>query len=217
MFGRMLDTRLASMPVGLYPVANAAWSEAGLTWNTKPAAGATAVDTETVSGTTGTWYTYDVTNYLKQQKAAGAAGVSFALKAPSASEGWAGFQTDEAASNRPELVCRQAAQHRRLHHRLRHLPLLRRRLRLHPPPPPPLGRRDGAGRGGQPRPRRLLRRHELRLEHQHGGEVGHGAGLHARDVPAASTCPASARPTPASPRPRSGSSAGCSTARSCRA
>jgi hypothetical protein len=65
------------------------------------------VATRTVSGTTGTWYEFDVTNYLKQQKAAGATFVAFALRAPTVSEGWAGFNSDEAASNRPELLVAQ--------------------------------------------------------------------------------------------------------------
>jgi hypothetical protein len=104
LFGKLLSADAASLPVGLYSVANTTWSESGLTWSTAPAAAATPLATRTVSGTAGTWYEFDVTSYLKQQKAAGATAVSFVLKSTITSEGYAGFNSDEAASNRPQLV-----------------------------------------------------------------------------------------------------------------
>jgi rhamnogalacturonyl hydrolase YesR len=107
LFGRMLNTASPSMAVGLYPVASASWGEAALTWNTRPAAGATPAATVTVSGTAGKWYEFDVTSYLKQQKAAGAASVAFALKGPVVVDAWAGFSSDEAAANPPQLVVTQ--------------------------------------------------------------------------------------------------------------
>jgi hypothetical protein len=78
-----------------------------LNWNTRPAAGATPLVTASVSGTTGRWYEFDITSYLRQQKAAGATVVAFALRATTVSEGWCGFTSDEAASNRPELMVSQ--------------------------------------------------------------------------------------------------------------
>jgi hypothetical protein len=62
-----------------------------------------------VAGATGAWYAFDVTEYLRQQKAAGATAVSFALKAQTISEGWAGFNTDEAAADRPALAVTYSA------------------------------------------------------------------------------------------------------------
>jgi hypothetical protein len=103
LFGKLLNTAAPSAPVGLF-AADASWTEAGLTWNTRPATAATPVATGTVTGTAGQWYEFDVTNYLKEQKAAGATAVAFALRAMMVSEGWAGFNSDEAADNRPELV-----------------------------------------------------------------------------------------------------------------
>jgi rhamnogalacturonyl hydrolase YesR len=104
LFGRKLDAVAPRVTVGLYPVSNAAWSEPGLTWNTRPAAGAAPVATVAISSTAGAVHTFDVSQYLKQQKAAGATAVAFALKATTAGEGWAGFNSDEAPSNRPALV-----------------------------------------------------------------------------------------------------------------
>jgi hypothetical protein len=50
-----------------------------------------------------------VTQDLRQQKAAGATVVGLALRAPSSGEGWAGFNSDEAPGNRPELVVAQVS------------------------------------------------------------------------------------------------------------
>ena len=104
LFGRKLDTVASSVTVGLYAVTAQNWTESGLTWNTRPAAAATPVATKTLTSTTAAWHVFDVTGFLKQQKAAGAVSVAFALRAPTVSEGWAGFNSDEAPGNRPELL-----------------------------------------------------------------------------------------------------------------
>jgi hypothetical protein len=93
-----------SVPVGLYPVASGTWTEGGVKWSAKPAAGATALGTKTVASTTAAWVEYDVTAYLKQQKAAGATTFNLALKATAYTTPWASFNSDEAAANRPALV-----------------------------------------------------------------------------------------------------------------
>jgi hypothetical protein len=61
-----------------------------------------------IAGAANTWWEFDVTQYVKQQKAAGATSVAFALRAPTVSEGWAVFFSDEAANSQPELVVEQA-------------------------------------------------------------------------------------------------------------
>ncbi len=109
LFGRKLDTLVPSMTVGLHSVANPDWNESTLTWNTRPAAAASPLATRSIAGTAGAWYEFDITDFLKQQKAAGATSVAFAVRAQSISEGWAGFVSDEAAANRPELVVAQQA------------------------------------------------------------------------------------------------------------
>ena len=107
LFGRKLDTVVPSMIVGLHAVAGPAWGESTLTWNTRPAAAGSPLSTRTIAGTAGAWYEFDITNFLKQQKAAGATAVAFAVRAQSVGEGWAGFVSDEASANRPELVVAQ--------------------------------------------------------------------------------------------------------------
>ena len=106
LFGNLLNTAAPSIALGLYPVATS-WTESGLTWNNKPAPGTTAAATGTVTGATAKWYEFDVTNSLKQQKLAGAASVAFAIKGTATGEGWAGFNSDEASTNKPQLVVAQ--------------------------------------------------------------------------------------------------------------
>ena len=60
-----------------------------------------------MTGTTGAWYEFDVTSYLRQQQAAGATAVSFMLAGRRSSQGYASFNSDEAAANGPQLVVTQ--------------------------------------------------------------------------------------------------------------
>jgi endoglucanase len=110
LFGRMLNTAAPSVQVGLFAVApeEPQWSEAGLTWNNRPVSASFPLATATVSATTGQYYEFDLTTYLRDQKTAGATAAIFALKATAVGEGWAGFTSDEASANRPELVVGQA-------------------------------------------------------------------------------------------------------------
>jgi hypothetical protein len=107
LFGRKLDTVVPSMTVGLHAVSGAGWDESALTWNTRPAAAGSPLATRSIAGSTGAWYEFDITDFLRQQKAAGATSVAFAVRAQSIGEGWAGFASDEEAAGRPELVVAQ--------------------------------------------------------------------------------------------------------------
>jgi hyaluronate lyase len=104
LFGSKRDTIEPSVTVSVYGLADQGWTEPGLTWDTRPAAGAAPVASRVITSGTATYHEFDVTEYLRQQQAAGATSVAFALRAPTVSEGWAVFNSDEAASNRPELV-----------------------------------------------------------------------------------------------------------------
>jgi hypothetical protein len=100
------DPGTASETVAAYSVSDTSWSETGITWNNKPTAGTTALDTKTVSGASANWYEWDITSYLQSEKAAGhnivsiqLAQTSTELSAPQLS-----FNTKEATSNVPQLV-----------------------------------------------------------------------------------------------------------------
>jgi hypothetical protein len=101
--GRQRDNVVSGVPVGLYAVSPAGWTESGLTWNNRPSpTGGPLMTANIITGEL--TYLFNVTEYLRQQKAAGATAVAFALRATEVSEGWASFYSDEAGSNRPELV-----------------------------------------------------------------------------------------------------------------
>jgi hypothetical protein len=102
LFGRS-STATQNVGVTLYASPNVTWSETGLTWNNKPT-GTSLSLSATVSGTGNVWYEFDVTDYVKQQKTAGATGVTFALNAAGVTDAWAIFASDEASANRPQLV-----------------------------------------------------------------------------------------------------------------
>ena len=86
-------------------VASTTWSESGITWNNKPASGATALATVTmVNSTAARWYEWDVSAYLQAEKAAGRTSVTLVLKNLANSSPFDTFRSKEASSNRPQLV-----------------------------------------------------------------------------------------------------------------
>lgn len=93
-----------SVPISLFSVASSSWTETGINWSKKPLASSTAIASATVGSTSGGWLQFDVTNYLKQQKQAGAPSVSFALKATTFTTPYVLLSSDEASANKPQLV-----------------------------------------------------------------------------------------------------------------
>jgi mannose/cellobiose epimerase-like protein (N-acyl-D-glucosamine 2-epimerase family) len=108
LFGKSTSST-QSVGVGLYAVSNTTWGETSLNWNNRPVSAGTPIGTKTVTGTaSGAWYTFDVTPYLQQQKAAGATTVTFALKGLAQTDQVAVFNSDENSANKPQLVVQQA-------------------------------------------------------------------------------------------------------------
>jgi hypothetical protein len=90
--------------VAVYPVAGTSWAETSLTWNTQPARGATAITTTRVTSTTSAWYEWDVTAYVRAERAAGRTAVAFALAGIASTSPYAAFVSREAATDRPALL-----------------------------------------------------------------------------------------------------------------
>jgi hypothetical protein len=105
MFGRLSATSGTTITTSVFPSSNTTWSESGLTWNNRPATGATALASVTmVNSTTARWYEWDVTAYLQQEKAAGRHVVTLVLKNAASSTPHDLFNSDESGSNVPELI-----------------------------------------------------------------------------------------------------------------
>ena len=104
LYGRLNDTGNPSVRTNIYSASNTSWPEGGLTWNNKPAAGSTLRGSFTASGTTARWYEIDLTSFLRAEKAAGRNLVTLVLKNPIQSASKTVINSDESASNRPQLV-----------------------------------------------------------------------------------------------------------------
>ncbi len=104
LWGKLSDSTLASVGLGVYSSADTRWGESTITWNNKPGA-TTQIGSATITGTTAGWYEIDITSFLAAEKAAGHATVTIVLKSTTTSSGpQTVFNSDDASSNRPEMV-----------------------------------------------------------------------------------------------------------------
>jgi hypothetical protein len=93
-----------TLPLAVYGVPATTWTETGTNWNNRPASGA-LLRTVNVVGTTGAWYEWDVTDYVRAELSAGRSTVSFALKSTAATSYQVTFNSREAAgTSAPRLV-----------------------------------------------------------------------------------------------------------------
>ena len=103
LFGEM-ENAGAAYTVNILPTAGN-WSENTITWNTKPADGTQVLASATVSGTTGQWYSFNLTSYIQSQLAAGITTISLAIEGGAyTSGGYADFNSRQAATNTPQLA-----------------------------------------------------------------------------------------------------------------
>jgi chitodextrinase len=107
LYGAWNNGTNSNVDVNAYSVSNTTWTESGLTWNNKPAAGATLLDSATITDTTQRWYEWDLTSYIQAEKSAGHNTVCIVLTGSQQTSSIAVFQSDEASSNQPQLVISQ--------------------------------------------------------------------------------------------------------------
>jgi len=103
LYGGLTDTVAPSIQLGVFASSVTNWSESGITWNNKPATGASAVAGTTITGTAKKWYEIDVTTYLQAEKAAGRNVVTFVLRSNTSTSTLCAFAADDVA-NGPRLV-----------------------------------------------------------------------------------------------------------------
>lgn len=104
LFGNLNNANQTNLLTSLFSVADTTWTESGITFTNAPAAGANALATATILDTTLRLYEFDVTAYVKTQKALGHNIVSFVLKNSANSLPIVVFNSREAASNQPKLA-----------------------------------------------------------------------------------------------------------------
>jgi glucose/arabinose dehydrogenase/PKD repeat protein len=104
LFGALRDARNSNVPTAVHSVASSTWTETGLIWNNRPAGSTAALDTTVVANAVPSWHEWDVTSYLRTEKAAGRSTVSLLLRNTVTSSPATVFNAREASSNDPELV-----------------------------------------------------------------------------------------------------------------
>ena len=104
LFGRLIDPEAGSVTTGVFASADTGWTESGLTWNNKPSFDAEPLAIARVTSDPARWYEWDLTDYLRRQKEAGARFVTLVIKNTTRPRSPSGFNSDEASANRPELV-----------------------------------------------------------------------------------------------------------------
>ena len=102
-FGRLSDGRAAGIVTDVYG-AGTRWEERVVTWRTRPAATTPKLASRSVVGTAAQWYEFDVTNYVRAERAAGRYAVGLLLKSPRFTTPYTRFNAREAPSNKPQLV-----------------------------------------------------------------------------------------------------------------
>ena len=103
LFGRLSDTRAASVPAAISKVPDTSWSEGAVTWNTRPASEATEWGRVTVAGTTGRWYDVDITARIQEERLAGRTSAAIAIRMVADSLPYIAFASRESSSS-PALV-----------------------------------------------------------------------------------------------------------------
>lgn len=108
LFGNLQSTIGVSIPVDAYGAAGTNWSDTGLNWNNRPATDASALASQSLPDSTGRWYEWDVTAFVRDQVAQGKSAVTLCLRT-SQSGTAAIFNSDEAPTNKPQLLVTTSA------------------------------------------------------------------------------------------------------------
>jgi RHS repeat-associated protein len=86
-----------------YAVSNTTWGETTITWNNKPALGA-SLGSVTVNSTTYAWKEIDVTAYVQSEKAAGRAAITLGMHDVANTSPYIKANSRNATSNKPQLL-----------------------------------------------------------------------------------------------------------------
>lgn len=103
-YGKLSASLSSGLGVSVLSSTNTSWSEGSITWNNRPATTGIVHGSTTVTGTSGKWYEIDLTTLLRDQKLAGNSTVTLVLRGTTNTSPYAIFNSDDASSNRPELL-----------------------------------------------------------------------------------------------------------------
>jgi endoglucanase len=103
-YGKVDQTAVASIPVGVFSVANTSWTENSLTWNNKPATGSTALASADIPSAAYSYAIWDVTSYVRSEITAGRKLIALSLKSLASNDSRIFFNSAETGNNPPQLV-----------------------------------------------------------------------------------------------------------------
>src|SRR5207244_4012580 len=102
LYGSFVYNTNSTSPVTAHQQPTNSWTETGITWNNKPAAGA-AITTVNVS-TNAQYWEWDITSYVQAQKTGGATQISIQLQNDTGTPQSVTLNSREAPANKPQLV-----------------------------------------------------------------------------------------------------------------
>ena len=104
LFGGLTATTATPVQTRVFSSTNLTWGETSITWNNKPAPGATILASVPLvnNSTADRWYEWDLTSFVQAEKAAGRTAVTLVLSNDVATPNVT-FNSRQASSNRPEL------------------------------------------------------------------------------------------------------------------
>ncbi|WP_083925269.1 DUF7594 domain-containing protein [Flexithrix dorotheae] len=102
-YGKLGDNTQSNIPAGIYEVSATGWSENSLTFENSPTKEANEITSTTIIDENYQWYEWDISNYIKIQKALGSDTLAFVIANLTTSSPFAIFNSREAADNTPEL------------------------------------------------------------------------------------------------------------------
>jgi hypothetical protein len=104
LYGSLSASLDSGVGIWVYAAGDKAWSEKTLTWQNRPGSAGASLASFTVRETGAKWYEINLTTFLQAQKAAGKTSVTLVLRGGGNTSPYAQFNSDDASSNRPELV-----------------------------------------------------------------------------------------------------------------
>jgi subtilisin family serine protease len=108
LFGTLSATSTAKLKAQVFASGDTTWSETGITWNNRPATTGSALDEVTLANsTTGQWYEWDVSAFVRAQQANGRTSVTLVIKHSTVSTTYAKWNSRENAANQPQLLVTQ--------------------------------------------------------------------------------------------------------------
>jgi hypothetical protein len=103
-YGALSNVANANVPIGVFNAGKTAWDESAITFNNRPVVGTLQAQALVSVHTTQQWWEFDLTNWLRAEKAIGNNVVTLVLRNLQQTVTTTSFASKEAGQNAPELI-----------------------------------------------------------------------------------------------------------------